>query len=298
MMFNNDLFDVIAEADFGFTIPQSLTTSSMYRYMLKNGYCDKTGGPVLFITDAILDERFVEAACQSVDVCKWILRTLQGHNLTEDHFTMFKQTKGMSRIILVTDDKEAIEDLMLDNMDELSIEFYYAHMTIEQLKWVKLTDPRYLFINKFSICRTIGRLDVMKLIFEWYPAKFEFLKNAVLSVGHFIYQSVYDRRQIETLDWLISTFNLQFTEVDKYCELDSYLSYDLSLGHWMIVNHLDKVKTKLALSNERRLFYFILEHYEARTMQAYIESCAKSPAFLDSRHNGVISYLYSITPKE
>lgn len=318
MMFNSDMLDVITEVTPGFTIPQSLIDSSMYKYIVDNnnpGHIPYIENPLSFVYQSLCDDLFVNIACKSVDVCKWIVRNLQDYIVDDKMLITLMLSDRLSRVILMADDKEMIEQLMLENMEEMTIDLYYAFMSVDQLRWLKLTDPRYLFVNKFSICRTIGRLDVMKLLFEWYPAKFDSLRNATLSISDFIYQNTYDERQIETFEWLVETFNLQFTDVQKYSDLGQYLRHDNSVGHWMIVNHLDKVIKNPRSEYKTWLFNFIIENYSAQTMQEYIrlQNTVHSnysfpayltvypnysfPAYLTDKQVGIIKYLHTIIPE-
>lgn len=144
----------------------------------------------------------------------------------------------------------------------------------------------------------------MQLLFDWYPSKFDFLRNASMSISQFIDHSIYGIRQIETFEWLVSTFNIQFTDIDTYSDLGKYLAHDNAIAHWMIVNHIDKVTQRPTSDYRRWLFNFILENYESRTMQAYIAVYnIKDPKsllspYMNNRQIGLINYLHSLIHNE
>lgn len=88
----------------------------MYKYLFKTGHCSELNTqqePISFLNNAIYDDLFVEAACKSVEACKWIMRNLHDYEVDAWHLNYLKSTEHLSRIILGTDDMGEIESLSI-----------------------------------------------------------------------------------------------------------------------------------------------------------------------------------------
>lgn len=196
MIFNKDIFDIIAEIRLGLTIPIELTDTMLYRYFSDPRSIEYSGDLVTtdsFIARALKDRIFMDLACSSKELAGWLISN--SYN--------YYHIGSLTRLALVIDDRERLLCLLNPNSAFYDIDAIYAFASIDQLQFFYYIYPDYLKLTTKHIWSHIGRLDVMKFLYERNPAVFETAKDCVTFTLQ--YWNKYDKRSLETLEWLIAT---------------------------------------------------------------------------------------------
>lgn len=243
MLFNDDLLDVISEVQTGFTIPTALTESDMYKYFTTAKYNRAKINVALFVRKAIDDAALLDYACSTLETARWFNDVIIFYEFPLCIYNRSTRIDVFIRLALAVDRLDLVQSYLdgYDNFYNPDIIFTYA--TIDQLKWLIATNAKYLYINVNTVKRRIGRLFVMKLLYEYDPELFVHVKYRC-TLNELCYENVYGSRSLETVEWLINTLKLKFTKKEiefaaKFYSIPDFYSRDGSILHWILLHHTD-----------------------------------------------------------
>lgn len=288
MHFNADLLDIIAESQFGFTVSDSITQSTLYKYFsnpksTQYNACKLTA--TKFLTIGVNDDLFVEYACLSVETALWLREAY--FDLVTDYpedivpWTRMELRTSLYLINHIDDRQYRVSPDMLE--DESASDIFYAFVSMEQLRDFHSEMPKSILISKEIICTTIGRLDVMLFLNEHYPKAFAKVRKSPAGITDMKYTNKYGERSVETFEWLVANKLVKLTK-DDFVELCNFqlgiYCCDDSIIQWLLINHLPSVRQIYAEyrnddedEEDYKLAWFwtIFENCNARTLQMYLE---------------------------
>lgn len=304
MLFNADLLDVLSEVYTGFTIPTALTKSALYKYFTNPksvAYGHETTRPIDFVNSALDDEVFIKYACSSKESAEWFANVID-NEVSVDPFNITLEINTLLRLYLVMDDRIKIKSCLGLYIDCNVSDILYAFATIDQLRWLISTNPGCLCLDAKTICRKIGRLDVMKLLCETDRNVLDDIRIDGLFY-RLQYSNKYDHRTLETIEWLIDTLKIEFdeSEIARYSDIsDDQYENDESTFQWLMVHHTDAVIDVCIIDIEpdrkKLIMPRLFEYFGKETIQMYFEKIdTQLPiAVIGERKIESIKYLYSL----
>lgn len=294
MLFNADLLNIIAESHLGFTVPDSIINSALYRYFTHpkcTRYSKEGLSSIEFLSIGIYDDVFLEYACLSIDTARW-LRTAYYNEVIEFPTNILSWTRMMLRTALyLSDAADELEEgddceinpTAINNGDMADI--FFAFATIEQLKSVHSMSPNSIPVDAKTIINLVGRLEVMLFLKDHYPAKFAKLrKSPMRSIIDASYTNKYGERSLETFEWLIANKYVKPDEdsiMDTCSLIETVDCGDDSIIQWLLTHHIDGVMERY-YENETEhegnygnfaagLLSSIIERCNTTTLKLYLE---------------------------
>lgn len=249
MIFNADLFDIIAEAHFGLTVPNTIINSALYKYFTSPKspqYNEQKLRPMDFLTIAVHDDLFLEYACMSIDTAIW-LREAYYNNVKECPDDIMPWERMQFRTSLYVSNMGVSPDYYDDG--ELSMmmvrniamaDIFYSFVTMKQLEFIHATSPKSMPLNNEIIVKNIDRLDVMMFLKQRYPAAFAALRKKPAKLTDAIHNNRYTDRPLETFEWLVANKYVKPIIGDIYdeCWLIGSVEYlDDSIIQWLLTHH-------------------------------------------------------------
>lgn len=302
MLFNSDLIEVISEAYIGYTIPTALTNTDIYCYFSNHRSVDYNIDALDigdFVDTAMNDTVFMKYVCLSKETARWFKAMIESQLNPAWEEDPGLDLNALLRAALVLDDRDSIKTYITRTNGLYDSDILYAFATIDQMKWlISIDRPR---LHMSSVKSKIGRLCIMKLVYESQPDMFT---NYRCTLNQMQYTNRYDHRPLETLEWLIDTLNLSFTEHELYTAARIYNNPrwgDDSTFQWLMINHTEIViNVCLAANHENVIMACLFQNFNKRTVELYFEKIDRRPlvASIGETKMATIRYLHSLMASE
>lgn len=295
MIFNCDLFSVIAEVEYGLTVPDNVRNTDLYRYFsnLRSYKRDPSNfGIKQFIATNIDDEVFIDYACASAETAKWVL-----HILDYCDQKKYLSYENSTRLSIAANNMPMLVYTLKHKGRYINCGMLYRYLPVNILRAIYSDRPDILSIDRYEISTKIGRLDVMKMIYEFYPEAFSsrIVVQAYKGNGF---------REVEALEWLIDNGLAEFPsdnptyDIGLACEI---LGYDDSMIRWILKHR--SVEAKKSYNNSYKtdpmkgeLFISLMKVCTADTLKMFFEKIDNRTmtALLNPRMIDNIKLIYSL----
>lgn len=295
MLFNTDLFDTICEVQIRFKIIDEISNTRVYQCLARKGMSDIIDEASFY--EEIEDNEYANRLIMSDNaVSKWFMENLYHDCLVKQECLM----SLMANLIIKFDERKFIEHKVSNRYDQITIiEAAMSYGTLAQMLYLQTI---YDFNNLNSmkvVIEKVGRLDIMQFIYSVKPDLFtRFRVRGFLSLLHY---SVEAKRDLETLEWLISKLSTTMSNAgfDTSNDDDSFSFFleivrtrDESLLEWICLNRSHIIRPAFkCLGNRAKILYLIGSNFSQRVFLLFAQNIYVEHNHFDDSHEDMISNL-------
>lgn len=299
MLFNCDLLNVIAEVEYGFTVPETMLDTVFYRHLSRSkSHKQHHFNSINEIFNAIDmdDEIFTEHTYQSARTARWALHIIETYDIKG-----YLSGSRCIRLSIAANDMPKLIAIL--NKPYFDYEVLYAYATVEQLRMIQ----HMLVVQPYMVSACIARLDVMKFLYEIKPEAFaptetDYDRTTILKY------TGYGTRSVKVIEWLVDNGIRKFSSYDLKSKLSIariIKSYDDSMIKWVLKHHTDAVirdyegfyKTENCKYN---LFIKMLQTCNADTIELFYEKINKKSitVMFNAKMIGNMRVVYSLMQRD
>lgn len=291
-MFNNDLFDVIAEVQFETLVNAEIEQSDLFKYISDYRELEETYES--FVCELSTVFEIIELSDRSANALKWVLDTLYYEYIKQ---TMDDIYSGYALALAIKiDDREKILALTSDRaLDDCRTLLSYG--SVDLARWMHSMKPRVFNQPIISIIGHISELDMMEFILS-----IKIGSERRPNLHELICVNPAKKRSSETLKYILAKYYPSIDANQPYFS-EHFMLYRLlekilkagddSFLQWLLIHMPREVRGAIAAGGDRdEILREVIYRFDRTTLKLYLDNVCRQRILLSKYKNQSINTEY------